>query len=1094
MSSIARFSVILSVSVFIIANSQAFCEPIIEEASKTQWFSLQSDRETEDSLTLTYSDSEINSTGSGAVFDMITPGFRIRPIVGQDGNHYVIPFVQGCMNTARDSGLPSLPCKTFILEVPHGVTVLAEILDDVNVSCGKGFSVLPIQPDDEECEDAVGSVPSAKERIVKDEGTYALETLYPASPVMIDDVGYLRERRVVQVRVYPVRYNPATGELVGSSYLRFQIKYEGTIDPEGEEKKLRHALPESESFAERLILNYVPVLQATAEPHESVPLLARSVEEPPEQPDYLIIAANNAVNQAAVQAMAAWKRDKGYRTWVRSATEIESNLNVANNDGILTWQEVDNYIDYVYANDLPHLYYVLIVGECLGESANIATQPWIIPTRRTVTGGKIIHSDLWYADVQDPVPPARPYPEFVVSRVSVDTVANLNNALYKILQYDREPIDGGDPDWYHNFLGVGYFEDINNDARADAFYDNDVTTITKFLSENLVSNGLIDQPWERTLLLGLPYDRGTHSRDTYHMIKCACQYTAQGHDLFAVCRSRINQFQWTLGEMDHPDVQDCTEDPGFSPCKPSIETLDWVWNGMMRSGIVPDQIEASLNEGRSLVIFRGHGNQRRWSLPGPYAIGDIDNQQNAGKLPVVLSICCDTGQFVEDAVRDIPPMCFCEKFLAHNHPSTVAYDGCVGIIGAAASTLGLSSILTAHGFLAALYGNRYDDDSGLVGDAVVLSRHLGEAHTWAKYYIWTEGEHTDTQKCTGWYAYNLFGEPEMLVRTVDPHVITATWDFLYEQDSYSVMFKVQNSDGLVEGARVAGSRADVEDCANCVQSRLTSSTGWSYLSGLSYDVPYDFVVSSTNATPLRRVLGHAGDYQAPFWMIDGNELARIYEFYSAGHYHIAGGSLDGYAPGVGSYSDYPHHSDYVNGVDGIIGLTEFTRMIQFYNADGYGINPGTEDGFEPIFQLRGPGMDSALVGSLGIDVNAMPVLTGKESGRVEVSVSVVNPEQLPVTALALVAKFPEGWVYESLGGGALPDISPLGGAQGTLEFVWYEIPTFPTAFTYDLRANTVLEQVLEHEIVFRTTAEEQRSAPSNTVLSLVDTGVVREGE
>lgn len=74
-------------------------------------------------------------------------------------------------------------------------------------------------------------------------------------------------------------------------------------------------------------------------------------------------------------------------------------------------------------------------------------------------------------------------------------------------------------------------------------------------------------------------------------------------------------------------------------------------------------------------------------------------------------------------------------------------------------------------------------------------------------------------------------------------------------------------------------------------------------------------------------------------------------------------------------------------------------------------------------------------------------------GTVDVTVSLVLSTEGQMTALGLEEQPPTGWTYAGLVGnsGANPQIQPLAGSGGLLEFAWFPLPAgFPVTFTYRL--------------------------------------------
>lgn len=67
-------------------------------------------------------------------------------------------------------------------------------------------------------------------------------------------------------------------------------------------------------------------------------------------------------------------------------------------------------------------------------------------------------------------------------------------------------------------------------------------------------------------------------------------------------------------------------------------------------------VAASLNDGRSIVNYCGHGSQYGWSTSG-FGSSDVHNLVNDNMLPFIISVACNNGEF--DSVDE----CFCEAWL-----------------------------------------------------------------------------------------------------------------------------------------------------------------------------------------------------------------------------------------------------------------------------------------------------------------------------------------------------------------------------------------------------------------------------------------------
>jgi len=185
--------------------------------------------------TLSQGEPEILVTAEGAFESHID---------APDGRRYSQLNIPGCGATAEDIGYPAMPFKGFFLEIPYGVDASVELVDYSVSSLGTGFLIYPQQPPLPDC--------TKCEREYSFEITkaaYTTDAFFPATPVVIDEPGFIRGRRVVFVEVFPLQYNPVSTELRAFSSLRFQLRFTGTVDESGEARKRRLATRTSEAFA-----------------------------------------------------------------------------------------------------------------------------------------------------------------------------------------------------------------------------------------------------------------------------------------------------------------------------------------------------------------------------------------------------------------------------------------------------------------------------------------------------------------------------------------------------------------------------------------------------------------------------------------------------------------------------------------------------------------------------------------------------------------------------------------------------------------------------------------------------------------------------
>jgi Ca2+-binding EF-hand superfamily protein len=105
-------------------------------------------------------------------------------------------------------------------------------------------------------------------------------------------------------------------------------------------------------------------------------------------------------------------------------------------------------------------------------------------------------------------------------------------------------------------------------------------------------------------------------------------------------------------------------------------------------------------------------------------------------------------------------------------------------------------------------------------------------------------------------------------------------------------------------------------------------------------------VASVLAEALPEDQAHTADVDGD-WHLSLSEVLRVIQLYNAGGYGVETDTEDGYAPGGGKQAGIPHDADY-NG-DWQIDISELLRVVQLFNAPGgaYYRASGTEDGFVP---------------------------------------------------------------------------------------------------------------------------------------------------
>ncbi len=444
------------------------------------------------------------SSSSSLEVNISLSGIHAVQVDAPSGEQYTQLRVQGCGATAEGVGLPEMPFKGFFLEIPYGVDVSVDIIDETSTSLGTGFKVHPHQP----AQPDSGDLQRYSFQI--DKRAYSTNMFFPSSVVVLSKPGFIRGRRVIFVQVFPLKYNPVTTELCAFKSLRFEVKFEGAVDRSGEARKSRLATVESEALAQRLILNYETIKAETKEVKPDSILEYRQLEtddgiigprlSDSNAADYLIIVAD--LLSPHIDSFAKWKHRKGFITRVVTMSVVGSTPN-----------DVNDYIQNAYDNWDPAPSYVLLVG----DQADIPS--WG-------------NSDHYYACVDGD----DHWADLTIGRLPVQFDGDCITVAGKILQYEQTPDMG---DWYDKILTAGYFQDdgdqgqqVNDDGIADRWFMETTMTVYDFMVNSL--------GWTGYTALCTSHWPLTYAVNNYHFRSDSYPH-----------RGQLNQIRW--GQSPYPD-------------------------------------------------------------------------------------------------------------------------------------------------------------------------------------------------------------------------------------------------------------------------------------------------------------------------------------------------------------------------------------------------------------------------------------------------------------------------------------------------------------------------------------------------------------
>jgi hypothetical protein len=312
-------------------------------------------------------------------------------------------------------GGPQLPALTQLYAVPTtdlSMEILASHLQETR-HIDRLYPLQNPQPDcDCECEPA----------FAYDETAYQQNLMSPGHLTELSSSGKIRDIPFVQLRFYPVQYNPYQQ----TAFIYDTITVKLTFAP-GIRVSVEPAYDQKPFYRlyESVFHNWVGFIDHTS--------IQQDTGIRDDGCDYLIITHQNFYSQA--QDLAEWKHRTGYLVKVVNVSDIGS-----------TYQEIREYLINAYDSWTPRPSYVLLIGDAA-----------YVPT--TYVNG--VATDLWYAAVNG----TDYYPDLFIGRITADTAADADVMIQKTLTYEQTPPML--PSFYGNLVVAAYFQDDDMNSYED---------------------------------------------------------------------------------------------------------------------------------------------------------------------------------------------------------------------------------------------------------------------------------------------------------------------------------------------------------------------------------------------------------------------------------------------------------------------------------------------------------------------------------------------------------------------------------------------------------------------------------------------------
>jgi len=164
----------------------------------------------------------IESDKSGMTVELVTSGFTSENEVFGGRGYQKISIPGYSHGYTSVVGSPRVPMKGLLLEVPENAEISIKVLESED----EGYSGYYLSPVPHyQAQGRAGGSRYLAEQFTLDENAYSVNRFYPHSLAELGYSGYLRDQRVVQLKFYPLQFNPVTETLKLNKRIRVQVNF-----------------------------------------------------------------------------------------------------------------------------------------------------------------------------------------------------------------------------------------------------------------------------------------------------------------------------------------------------------------------------------------------------------------------------------------------------------------------------------------------------------------------------------------------------------------------------------------------------------------------------------------------------------------------------------------------------------------------------------------------------------------------------------------------------------------------------------------------------------------------------------------------------
>ncbi|MCX7748018.1 MAG: C25 family cysteine peptidase [Clostridia bacterium] len=362
------------------------------------------------------------------------PGyFSHKEIAGKDS--YVKVSLPGC-EMQQEYGKPGVPIIPMTLEIPSDK--VPEII--VNRKTEKTFKDLklwPMQPHDSDEQGVYG-----RPTFEKDAKIYNTNDYFPKEVAGKLSVGFMRNHKVVQFNICPIRYNPVTRKMVVATDLDISVKLEDDLS-DWEEDEPGLSSDEYDAL----------MTPGTGKSHSQDAGAGLS--------KYMILMDDQFLSNTKLSEFIDWKKRKGNQVTIVKTSDIKASVK-----GAPTNNEIISFMRGMPSEQYPT--YLLIIGDHTASNG--------------VEGEKYTTKYGGYTDLSIACRTSTDYlPDLFVGRLPAKNNTELTAMMHRVLLMDRNPVDG---DMYDKVLVAGQIQDEDKNNVADRLFCETADAIACYFEQD----------------------------------------------------------------------------------------------------------------------------------------------------------------------------------------------------------------------------------------------------------------------------------------------------------------------------------------------------------------------------------------------------------------------------------------------------------------------------------------------------------------------------------------------------------------------------------------------------------------------------------